>query len=99
MEQIKCLERYNTDTFGSWGLQTLTLDINIPFEDILKFTIDKKCHMIIKPSRGKCWYIKKCNSNIHDTNYNLTNIKQHIVTNENNKFKPNSTIWLIDYIF
>lgn len=93
MEQIKYLKRYNTDTFGSWGLITFTVNINSSFEEVLKFTISKKAHLIIKPSRGNFWYIKK----IREVKY-LNDIKQHLIKNQENNYKSKSTLWLIEYI-
>ncbi len=93
MEEIKYLKRYNTDTFGPWSLQNFTLDINTPFEEVLKFTIIKKAHLIIKPSRGNYWYIK----GMKETS-KFSQIEYHIENNQQNKYKPKSTLWLIDYI-
>jgi len=83
---------YNTDTFGSWGIGYTTLPSSDLFEDVLQFAKNKKAYAIVKPSRGKFWYIKGINKN---KTYEA--IKLHIESNLTAKYKPNSKIWLIKY--
>ena len=92
MESINSLLTYNTDTFNSWGLGCSTLQISNSFDDVLKYTINIKGNVIVKPSRGKFWYIKGINKN-----KSYEEIKLHIENNLISKYKPKSKIWLIKY--
>ena len=62
------------------------------FEYVLNYAINKKAFLIVKPSRGKFWYIKGINKN-----KTYDEIKLHIENNLNSKYKPNSKTWLIKY--
>ena len=92
MENISSLLTYNTDTFNSWGIGNITIDCDYPFETVLKFAIDKKAHLIVKPSRGKYWYIKGINNK-----KTYQEIKSHIESNLISEYKPKSKSWLIQY--
>jgi len=92
MDKVTFYKKYNTDTFGSWDLTTHTLDIYTTFNNVLQFALDMQANLIIKPSRGKFWYIKKLKDNL-----NINNLEEHINNNQINNFKPNSTLWLIKY--
>ena len=92
MEYINSLITYNTDTFNSWGIGQTTLQSSKSFEDVLKLAINMKAYIIVKPSRGKFWYIKGINKN-----KTYEEIKLHIESNLTAKYKPNSKIWLIKY--
>ena len=52
-----------------------------------------KATMIVKPSRGKFWYIKGTNNK-----KSLEQIKIHLETNLNSEYKIRSKTWLISYI-
>ena len=92
METINSLTTYNTDVFNSWGIGAITLDISNSFEHVLKYAISKNAHLIVKPSRGKFWYIKGINKK-----KSYDEIKSHIESNVTTKYKPKSKSWLIKY--
>ena len=93
MESINSLKTYNTDTYNSWGIGYTTLESSNSFEYVLNYAINIKAHLIVKPSRGKFWYIKGINKN-----KTYDEIKLHIENNLKSDYKPNSKIWLIKYI-
>ena len=93
MESINSLITYNTDTYNSWGIGYTTLESSNSLEDVLNYAINMKAHIIVKPSRGKFWYIKGINKN-----KTYEEIKLHIENNLKSDYKPNSKIWLIKYI-
>ena len=93
MESINSLITYNTDTYNSWGIGYITLESSNELEDVLNYAINMKAHIIVKPSRGKFWYIKGINKN-----KTYDEIKLHIENNLKSDYKPNSKIWLIKYI-
>lgn len=93
METIKSLTIYNTDIFNSRGIGNITKPIDSDFEDILKFAISIKASMIVKPSRGKFWYIKGTNDK-----KSYDQIKTHLETNLNSEYKNKSKTWLLSYI-
>jgi len=93
METIKSLTIYNTDMFNSLGIGQITKPISLEFEDILKFAISIKASMIVKPSRGKFWYIKGTNDK-----KSYDQIKTHLETNLNSEYKNKSKTWLLSYI-
>lgn len=90
MEEIISLNVYNTDIFNSKG--QIKQPDTYSFEDILKLAIEKKAKIIVKPSRGKYWYIKEINS---DKSYD--DIKNELINNEKLKYRVNSKSWLILY--
>ena len=92
MDSIASLLTYNTDTFNSWGIGSTTLDRSYSFEYVLKFAINIKAIVIVKPSRGKFWYIKGINKN-----KTYDEIKLHVENNLNCLYKPKSKTWLIKY--
>ena len=92
MENITSLIKYNTDVNGSWGIGHYTIDITKNFDYVLNDAIGKKATIIVKPSRGKFWYIKGINNK-----KTYQEIKSHIESNKNNKYKENSHLWLISY--
>ena len=93
MESINSLITYNTDTYNSWGIGYTTLESSNSLEDVLNYAINMKAHIIVKPYRGKFWYIKGINKN-----KTYEEIKLHIENNLKSDYKPNSKIWLIKYI-
>ena len=92
MESINSLITYNTDTYNSWGIGHTTLEFSNSFEYVLNYAINMKAHLIVKPSRGKFWYIKGINKN-----KTYEEIKLHIENNLSSDYKPNSKPWLIKY--
>ena len=89
MESIKI---YNTDTFNSWGIGHITKPISWTFESVLTYAINIQAKVIVKPSRGKFWYIKGINNN-----KSYEDIKHHLETNVISRYKEQSTTWLISY--
>jgi hypothetical protein len=93
METIKTLNTYNTDTHNSWGIGHITKDKeNSSFEEVLKYAIEIKAKLIVKPSRGKFWYIKGINNN-----KSYDEIKNHLEINLSQEYKKNSKSWLLSY--
>jgi hypothetical protein len=92
MDSISSLVVYNTDTFNSWGLGQTYLDSSNDFDYVIKHAIKMKANIIVKPSRCKFWYIKGFNKN-----KTYEEIKLHIESNLESKYKPNSKTWLIKY--
>ena len=86
------LNTYNTDTYNSWGIGHTTKPISWTFENVLNYTIGIKANVIVKPSKGKYWYIKGINNN-----KTYEDIKNHLETNLNSGYKENSRTWLISY--
>ena len=92
MESINSLITYNTDTYNSWGIGHTTLESSNSFEYVLNYAINMKACIIVKPSRGKFWYIKGINKK-----KTYEEIKLHIENNLSSDYKPNSKTWLIKY--
>lgn len=93
METIKSFKTYNTDMSSSWGIGQTTEPIDKTFDDVLKEAIKIKATLIVKPSRGRFWYIKGINNT-----KSYKEIKSHLETNLNSKYKSKSRTWLISYI-
>ena len=88
MENLKSLKKYNTDINGSWGIGQETL----PFRKyVLNYAIEKKASIIVKPSRGKYWYIKGINNKSYEE------IEKHIQENKSSQYKDKSQLWLLSY--
>ena len=79
--------------FNSLGIGQITKPISLEFENILKCDIDMKATLIVKPSRGKFWYIKGTNDK-----KSYDQIKTHLETNFNSEYKNQSKTWLLYYI-
>jgi len=92
MENIKSLNTYNTDIYNSWGISQITKPIATTFEEVLKEAIKIKAKLIVKPSRGKFWYIKGINNN-----KSYDEIKNHLEINLAQEYKKNSKTWLLSY--
>tara|TARA_B100000123_G_scaffold264650_1_gene234885 strand:- start:689 stop:970 length:282 start_codon:yes stop_codon:yes gene_type:complete len=92
MDLIKSITLYNTDIFNSWGIGQTTLNSSDTFEEVLNYAIKIKASIIVKPSRGKFWYIKGLNNN-----KSYDEIKNHLDNNILNKYKSKSKLWLIKY--
>ncbi len=91
MENIRSLNTYNTDTHSSWGIGQITKPSTWTFEDVLRYAIEIKANIIVKPSKGM-WYIKGINSK-----KSYEDIKSHLKKNVNSKYKKNSITWLLSY--
>ena len=89
MEDIRALINFNTDTFSSCGLQT-PMEARVPFTEVLEKAISMSAKVVIKTSTGS-WYIKVFGSKTNEY------VKQHLIDNENNGYKPKSRAWLIYY--
>ena len=92
MESINSIIRFNTDVLNSWGIGQTVFQSSYSFEYVLKFAIDMKANIIVRPSRGKYWYIKGINKN-----KTYEEIKSHIESNLSSNYKSNSKTWLIKY--
>lgn len=92
MEEITSITTYNTDTYNSWGIGHKTKPISVDFEKVLKYAIEIKANLIVKPSRGKNWYIKGINNK-----KSYDEIKIHLENNKKSNYKPKSRTWLISY--
>ena len=93
MEKISYLKKYNTDTFNSWGIGQEMISNDISFEKVFEKAIKMKAHIIVKPSRGKYWYIKGTNNK-----KSFREIEAHLESNLKNNYKKKSNLWLINYI-
>jgi len=93
METIMSLNTYNTDIYGTWGIGQTKKPISWTFENVLNYTIGIKANVIVKPPKGKYWYIKGINNN-----KTYEDIKIHLETNINSGYKENSRTWLISYL-
>ena len=94
METVMTLRTYNTDLFSSYGIgQTKKRKIDWTFENVLKYAIEIKATIIVKPSRGKYWYIKGIKNN-----KSYEEIKSHLDTNLHARYRVNSKTWLISYL-
>ena len=97
MEKISLLKKYNTDTYGSWGIGSMKIKIDkglgftTTFFDIIQMAIKMKASVIVKPSRGDYWYIKGFNNS-----KSFEEIQDHIELNNHNNYRNKSTLWLIN---
>lgn len=82
---------YNTDVMGSWGIGERSIETD-NFIEALNFAFNLKANVIVKPSRGRFYYIKGTNNN-----KSYIQIELHVLNNQNNGYKPNSSLWLINY--
>ena len=63
MDKLKSFINFQTDINGSWGIGQTTKPITLSFQKALDYAISKKAYALVKPSRGKFWYIKGINNN------------------------------------
>ena len=54
---VASIIRFNTDTFGSWGIGQISLPKETPKNKVMEEAFRRKAHVIVKPQNGK-WYIK-----------------------------------------
>jgi hypothetical protein len=92
MDEISFFKVYHTDT-NLTGIGSLPVPITTTFENVLKIAIEKRAQIIVKPSRGKFWYIKGF---INAKSFE--EIHQHIEINEQINYKNKSSLRLIKYI-
>lgn len=83
---------YKTDIMGSWGIGETRIETDNIFE-VLNRAFSLKANVIVKPSRGRFYYIKGINDN-----KTYTEIYLHVRNNEIHEYKKNSELWLINYI-
>ena len=77
MEHVSYYQRFNTDTYGSWGIGQKRVSKDTDFQTVLDETIQLRAHVIVKPSYGDWWYIK----GIPERNTKLyEEIKQYYLT-------------------
>ena len=93
MDKITLLKKYYTDTFGSGGIGNISIPSNKTFIDVLNYAIEMEANIIVKPKKGKNWYIKGFNKK-----KTFFEIQTHIEINQENMYKPQSELWLISYI-
>ena len=82
---------YNTDIYGSWNIGQLKIKTENE-KEAFNFAFKHQAYVLVKPSRGKYWYIKGINNN-----KSYIEIELHVKNNEINNYKPNSKTWLINY--
>ncbi len=83
---------YNTDVMGSWGIGEKKIETE-NFIEALNFAFSLNANVVVKPSRGRFYYIKGTNNN-----KSYMQIELHVRNNQNNGYKKNSNLWLINYI-
>lgn len=83
--------RYNTDTFGSWGIGQVSLPKDATREEVMKRVIELQANVLVKPKNGK-WYIKGFNGKkTYET------IKRHLDENQNNGYHSKTKTLLIKH--
>ena len=92
MNNIICLEKYNTDMKGAWGTGEQKFDSTLQFDDILKYTIKLNASVILR-NTNQTWYIKGINGK-----KSFNDIEHHIKKNVLDNYRPKSNLWLITYI-
>uniref|UniRef100_A0A6C0CS19 Uncharacterized protein n=1 Tax=viral metagenome TaxID=1070528 RepID=A0A6C0CS19_9ZZZZ len=83
---------YETDIMGTWGIGQAQIETDNIYEALNK-AFSLKANVIVKPSRGKFYYIKGINNK-----KSYMQIELHVKNNEINEYKKNSRLWLINYI-
>jgi len=92
IEDIIYFKLFKTDTFGSWGIGEKKYLINeYSFPQILNEAKKLKALVVVKPT-GKYYYIKGFNKK-----KTFEEIKTHIERNEENKYRENTELYLINY--
>ena len=88
---VASIIRFNTDTFGSWGIGEKSLPKETPINKVIEEVFRLKAHVIVKPQNGK-WYIKGFNGK-----KNYQTIKNHLEENQNNRYRYKTQTTLIKY--
>ena len=83
---------YETDIMGTWGIGEARIETDNIYEALNK-AFSLKANVIVKPSRGKFYYIKGINNK-----KSYMQIELHVKNNEISEYKKNSRLWLINYI-
>lgn len=78
-----------TDTMSGLGISEDKIQTN-NFIEALQFAMENRAHVLVKPSRGRFYYIKGMNKTYDE-------IEQHLIQNRNVQYKQNSTSYLIKY--
>ena len=92
IEDIIYFKLFKTDTFGSWGIGEKKYPINnYSLSQILNEATKLKAYVVVKPT-GRYYYIKGFNKK-----KSFEEIKTHIETNEENKYRQNTELYLINY--
>jgi len=92
MDDYRKREAYETDTMSSFGLRQFPVSRDIPYPEVEKIAKDMNACLIVRPSRGKYYYLKGFCGN---KNYNQ--IKNHLLNNVASRYKYHSKSCL--YIF
>ena len=58
MESIKYLKKYYTCAFDFWAFTGSSLPITTDFGEVLRVAAENKANVIIRPFRGKYYYLK-----------------------------------------
>lgn len=91
--ELDSIMTYNTDLNGSWGVgERRFLKQYYTYHEILFKAINMKAHVIVKPSRGKYWYIKAYNNK-----KTIEEIKLHLEENDKNNYKNKTITKLLTY--
>ena len=83
--------RFNTDTFGSWGIGQESLPKETPINEVMDKVFELKAHVVVKPKNGQ-WYIKGFKGK-----KNYQTIKSHLEENQINGYRPKTKTILIKY--
>ena len=90
--ELDSIMTYNTDLHNSFGGERRFLKQDYTFHEILFIAINMKAHVIVKPSRGKYWYIKAYNNK-----KTIEEIKLHLEENDKNNYKNKTITKLLIY--
>ena len=88
---VASIIRFNTDTFGSWGIGEKSLPKETPINKVMEEVFRLKAHVIVKPQNGQ-WYIKGFKGK-----KNYQTIKSHLEENQINGYRPKTKTILIKY--
>ena len=89
--QYTSVIRFNTDTYGSWGIGQKDLPKDATRNQVMYKVFDLKANVVVKPKTGK-WYFKGINNNkTYDT------IKSHLEENQQNSYHHKTKTLLIKY--
>jgi hypothetical protein len=92
MDDYRKREAYETDTMSSFGLRQFPVSRDRPYPEVEKIAKDMNYCLIVRPSRGKYYYLKGFNG---EKSYK--EIKNHLLENVASRYKHHSKCCL--YIF
>ena len=92
MDDYRKREAYETDTMSSFGLREKRVSRDKPYPEVEKEAKRINACLIVRPSRGKYYYLKGFNG---EKSYK--EIKNHLLENVASRYKPHSKCCL--YIF